>query len=192
NQVVIQDGCVDIQSKMLAMLGMCYNCNGKSNYARECPKPRVHDAKYFKEQMLLTTKDEAGVHLNEKENDFMLNNTYGDKMLEELNVEMIMMAEHDTNAHNQSIHDFETLINNVQEEAEKQRKVNVELKKQKVLLQRELETCKKRVKEFENKPEQDLDYKEAYEEFQNEMNVEKEQLLNEKEEIREEFLKNAR
>nr|GEW83093.1 hypothetical protein [Tanacetum cinerariifolium] len=98
NQVVIQDGCVDIQSKMLAMLGMvtgmiprtdstlrktniqCYNCNGKSHYVRECPKPRVHDAKYFKEQMLLTTKDEAEVHLDEKENDFMLNNAYGDKI----------------------------------------------------------------------------------------------------------------
>ncbi|GKA64644.1 hypothetical protein Tco_0764351 [Tanacetum coccineum] len=48
--------------------------------------------------------------------------------------------------------------------------------------------CKKRVKEFENKPDQILNYKEAYEELQNEINVEKEQLLNEKEEIRDQLL----
>ncbi|GKD51557.1 hypothetical protein Tco_1280533 [Tanacetum coccineum] len=44
------------------------------------------------EQMLLATKDEAGVHLDEEENDFMLDNAYGDSMLEELNVAMIMMV----------------------------------------------------------------------------------------------------
>nr|GEV04668.1 hypothetical protein [Tanacetum cinerariifolium] len=38
-------------------------------------------------------------------------------------------------------------------EAEKQRKKNIELQKQKALLQRELETCKEWVKEFENKNE---------------------------------------
>ncbi|GJU85100.1 retrovirus-related pol polyprotein from transposon TNT 1-94 [Tanacetum coccineum] len=42
--------------------------------------------------MLLATKDEAGVHLDEEENDFMHNNAYGDNMLEELNATMIMMA----------------------------------------------------------------------------------------------------
>ncbi|GJU52522.1 hypothetical protein Tco_1226236 [Tanacetum coccineum] len=71
---------------------MCYNCNGKGHYAREYPKSRVRDAKYFKEQMLLATKDEAGVHLYEYENDFMLNNAYGDNTLEELNAAVIMMA----------------------------------------------------------------------------------------------------
>nr|GEX80317.1 hypothetical protein [Tanacetum cinerariifolium] len=131
------------------------------------------------EQMLLATKDEAEVHLDEEENDFMLDNAYGDHTLEELNA----AVEHDTNAHDRSLHDFETLINNVQVEAEKQRKMNVELKKQKTLVQRELETCKEQVKEFENNPEEVLDYKEAYKELKNEMNVEKEQLLNEKEEI---------
>ncbi|GJR73159.1 hypothetical protein Tco_0085524 [Tanacetum coccineum] len=42
--------------------------------------------------MLLATKDEAGVHLDEEENIFMLNNAYGDNTLKELNVVVIMMA----------------------------------------------------------------------------------------------------
>ncbi|GJX69603.1 retrovirus-related pol polyprotein from transposon TNT 1-94 [Tanacetum coccineum] len=37
----------------------CYNCNEKGYYARDCPKPRVRDAKYFREQMLLAMKYEA-------------------------------------------------------------------------------------------------------------------------------------
>nr|GFB41658.1 hypothetical protein [Tanacetum cinerariifolium]GFB58826.1 hypothetical protein [Tanacetum cinerariifolium] len=31
----------------------CYNCSEKGYYARNCPKPRVRDSKYFLEQMLL-------------------------------------------------------------------------------------------------------------------------------------------
>ncbi|GJS96263.1 hypothetical protein Tco_0803231 [Tanacetum coccineum] len=42
--------------------------------------------------MLLATKDEAGVHLDEEENDFMLDNVYGNNMLEELYAAVIMMA----------------------------------------------------------------------------------------------------
>ncbi|GKC27743.1 retrovirus-related pol polyprotein from transposon TNT 1-94 [Tanacetum coccineum] len=41
----------------------CYNCNEKGHYARDYQKPRVYDAKYFKEQMLLAMKDEAGSNL---------------------------------------------------------------------------------------------------------------------------------
>ncbi|GKA95458.1 hypothetical protein Tco_0817496 [Tanacetum coccineum] len=157
--------------------------------------------------MLLATKDEAEVHLDEEENDFMLDNSCGDNALEELNATVIMMvriqptddksyaeptydaelisevnasqidmingllsksdheqrhhekletiihtsgddqidsdiifddlyvdnnsrqAEHDTNAHDQSLHDFESLINNVQVEAENLRKMYIELKR---------------------------------------------------------------
>nr|GEX35842.1 hypothetical protein [Tanacetum cinerariifolium] len=74
------------------MQGMSYNCNRKGHYARECPNPRVRDAKYFKEQMLPVAKDEAGVNLDEEENDFILTNAYGDDQLEGLNASMIMMA----------------------------------------------------------------------------------------------------
>ncbi|GJZ05723.1 hypothetical protein Tco_0539516 [Tanacetum coccineum] len=60
----------------------CYNSNEKCHYARDCQKPRVCDAKYFTEQMLLAMKDEAGSNLKDKENDFMLDNSYGDETLE--------------------------------------------------------------------------------------------------------------
>ncbi|GJR68218.1 putative reverse transcriptase domain-containing protein [Tanacetum coccineum] len=39
----------------------CYNYGGKGHYARNCPKPRVRDSKYFMEQMLLAKQEEAGV-----------------------------------------------------------------------------------------------------------------------------------
>ncbi|GJW25900.1 putative ribonuclease H-like domain-containing protein [Tanacetum coccineum] len=94
NQAVIEVGRVDIQSKnsideydqniqrnLRTELTsrktnvQCYNCNEKGHYVRECPKPRFRDAKYSREQMLLATKDEVGVHLDEEEDDFMLNNS---------------------------------------------------------------------------------------------------------------------
>ncbi|GJY48877.1 hypothetical protein Tco_0438833 [Tanacetum coccineum] len=56
----------------------------ESHYARDCLKPKVRDAKYFREQMLLAMKDEAGGTLNDEENDFMLDNAYRDETLEEL------------------------------------------------------------------------------------------------------------
>ncbi|GKD11028.1 retrovirus-related pol polyprotein from transposon TNT 1-94 [Tanacetum coccineum] len=69
----------------------CYNCNEKGHYARDCQKPRVRDAKYFREHMLLVMKDEAGSNLNAEENDFMLDNSFIDETLEELTTAVIMM-----------------------------------------------------------------------------------------------------
>ncbi|GJS65223.1 putative ribonuclease H-like domain-containing protein [Tanacetum coccineum] len=70
----------------------CYNCNEKGHYARDCQKPRVCDVKYFREQMLLAMKDEAGRNLNNKENDFMLDTSYGEETMEELTVAVMLMA----------------------------------------------------------------------------------------------------
>ncbi|GKB36772.1 putative ribonuclease H-like domain-containing protein [Tanacetum coccineum] len=56
----------------------CYNCNEKGHYAHDCQKPKVRDAKYLREQMLLEIKDEAGSYLSNEENDFMLDTAYAD------------------------------------------------------------------------------------------------------------------
>ncbi|GKE62395.1 retrovirus-related pol polyprotein from transposon TNT 1-94, partial [Tanacetum coccineum] len=69
----------------------CYNCQEKGHYAHECQKPKVHDSKYFSEQMLLAMKDEAGSNLNHEENDFMLDTSYGEE-LEELTAKVMLMA----------------------------------------------------------------------------------------------------
>ncbi|GKG07975.1 retrovirus-related pol polyprotein from transposon TNT 1-94, partial [Tanacetum coccineum] len=52
----------------------CYNCNEKGHYARDCQKPRVRDANYFREQILLAMKYESESNLNNEENDFLLDN----------------------------------------------------------------------------------------------------------------------
>nr|GEU62009.1 hypothetical protein [Tanacetum cinerariifolium] len=70
----------------------CYNCNEKGHYARDCQNPRVHDAKYFREQMLLAMKDEAESNLNNEENNFMLDTSYGEETMKELTVAVMLMA----------------------------------------------------------------------------------------------------
>ncbi|GJX09691.1 hypothetical protein Tco_0199550 [Tanacetum coccineum] len=113
NQAVIQDGRVDIQTKNAGygengnrntgrqnrnQVFNAGNGNDDSNqivqrhYARDCPKSRVRDAKYFREQMLLAMKYEAGSNLNDEENDFMLDNSFRDETLEELTAAVIMMV----------------------------------------------------------------------------------------------------
>ncbi|GJQ93065.1 retrovirus-related pol polyprotein from transposon TNT 1-94 [Tanacetum coccineum] len=107
NQAVIQDGRVDIQTKNAGYGGNgnnnagrqnmnqelnAGNGNDESHYARDCQKPKVCDAKYYREQMLLAMKDVARSNLNAEENDFMLDNSFGDETLEELTAVVIMMA----------------------------------------------------------------------------------------------------
>nr|GEZ12833.1 ribonuclease H-like domain-containing protein [Tanacetum cinerariifolium] len=52
-------------------------------------KPKVRDAKYFREKMLLAMKDESGSNLNDEGNDLLLDNSYRDETMEELTVAVI-------------------------------------------------------------------------------------------------------
>ncbi|GJU99784.1 hypothetical protein Tco_1329055 [Tanacetum coccineum] len=102
NQAVVQNVRVDIQTKN-AGYGRNANKNTGRNrtqgfntrtaghYAHECQKPKVHDAKYFREQMLLAMKDEAGSKLSNEENDIMLDTSYGED-LEESTATVMLMA----------------------------------------------------------------------------------------------------
>ncbi|GJX67222.1 hypothetical protein Tco_0302949 [Tanacetum coccineum] len=56
----------------------------KGYYARNYPKPRVRDSKYFMEQMLLAKQDEAGVILTDEQNDFLFADASRIEEIEEL------------------------------------------------------------------------------------------------------------
>ncbi|GJR37822.1 hypothetical protein Tco_1213506 [Tanacetum coccineum] len=102
NQVVVQDSQVDIQTKNAGYSGnanknarrqnknQVFNAGNGSDESNQI-KPKVRDAKYFREQMLLAMKDEAGSNLTNEENDFMLDNSYGED-LEELTAAVMLMA----------------------------------------------------------------------------------------------------
>ncbi|GKB67890.1 hypothetical protein Tco_0929302 [Tanacetum coccineum] len=64
-------------------------------------------------------------------------------------------SDHDSNAHDE-YHKIQMLAYNVQKEAENNKRLNNELKKQKMLLQKELETSKKAFKERENQYLEDI------------------------------------
>ncbi|GJS05701.1 retrovirus-related pol polyprotein from transposon TNT 1-94 [Tanacetum coccineum] len=70
----------------------CYNCSGKGHYARNCPKPRVRDSKYFMEQMLLAKQDEAGVILTDEQNDFLFSDASRMEEIKELSANICLMA----------------------------------------------------------------------------------------------------
>ncbi|GJS18416.1 hypothetical protein Tco_0412888 [Tanacetum coccineum] len=139
----------------------------ESRYAYDCPKPKVCDAKYFREQMMLVMKNEAGGTLNEEENDFMLDNAYGDETLKELTRLSVR-------------------------EVENQQRLNIELKNKKELLQKELETYMECVKTLEFKSAQCLKYKETCDDLEREIQPDKdtiERILKEKDKIERDFFK---
>ncbi|GJS34309.1 retrovirus-related pol polyprotein from transposon TNT 1-94 [Tanacetum coccineum] len=70
----------------------CYNCSEKGHYARNCPKPRIRDSKYFMEQMLLAKQDEAGVILTDEQNDFLFADASRMEEIKELSANICLMA----------------------------------------------------------------------------------------------------
>ncbi|GJY21875.1 integrase, catalytic region, zinc finger, CCHC-type containing protein, partial [Tanacetum coccineum] len=94
NQAIIQGDRVNIQSKNSGNTStvQCYNCSGKGHYARNYPKPRVRDSKYFMEQMLLAKQDEARVILIDEQNDFLFADATRMEEIEELSANICLMA----------------------------------------------------------------------------------------------------
>ncbi|GJZ31142.1 hypothetical protein Tco_0576189, partial [Tanacetum coccineum] len=104
-----QDGRVDIQTKNTG-----YGGNGNRNAGRQnrnqafnagngnddnnqivqrVPRTESTSGKEnVQEQMLLAMKDEAGSNLNNEENDFMLDTSYGEETMEELTAAVMLMA----------------------------------------------------------------------------------------------------
>ncbi|GKB49906.1 hypothetical protein Tco_0900659 [Tanacetum coccineum] len=64
----------------------------KGYYARNCPKPRVRDSKYFMEQMLLAKHDEVGFILTDEQNDFLFADASRMEETEELSENICLMA----------------------------------------------------------------------------------------------------
>ncbi|GKB17612.1 hypothetical protein Tco_0851535 [Tanacetum coccineum] len=88
-----------------------FNTGNAGHYARECQKPKVYDAMYFREQMLLAIKDEARSNLSNEENDFMLDTPYGED-LEELTAAVMLMDQlqpGDDNAENVPSYDAKAI-----------------------------------------------------------------------------------
>ncbi|GKD53432.1 retrovirus-related pol polyprotein from transposon TNT 1-94 [Tanacetum coccineum] len=94
NQAIIQGDRVNIQSMNSGNNStvQCYNCSGKGHYARNFPKPRDRDPKYFMEQMLLAKQDEAGVILTDEHNDFLFADASRMEEIEELSTNICLMA----------------------------------------------------------------------------------------------------
>ncbi|GJT25650.1 putative ribonuclease H-like domain-containing protein [Tanacetum coccineum] len=150
---------------------VCYNCNEKGHYAHDSQKPKVRDAKYFREQMLLAMKDEvetaettdtvpsyddkavSQVHDSSKAHEqvsqvtrkTIIQTTDDDQIDSSIIFDGTYVnnkggtSTHDLIAHEEN-NEIQMLSYNVQREAEKQKRVNNELKKQKDLVQQELET----------------------------------------------------
>ncbi|GKA68255.1 hypothetical protein Tco_0768172 [Tanacetum coccineum] len=100
NQAVVQADIVNIQRRNLGNDGIIarhsYNVQEESaegsNFQKETGNPRVRDSKYFMEQILLAKKDEVGVILSNEKNDFFLVDALQMEDLDELSVNICMMA----------------------------------------------------------------------------------------------------
>ncbi|GJW28367.1 hypothetical protein Tco_0045242 [Tanacetum coccineum] len=145
-----------------------YNCNAKGYYARDCQKPKVRDAKYFREQMLLAMKDKAGSYLSNEENDFMLDNAYSEELLDELTASVMLMAR---------LQPADGTTDTMPSYDEKAH-------------EKELETFKDQVKIFESQTVQYSTYKETCDDLKRELRDDKntiDQLLQEKDKIQHDF-----
>ncbi|GJW97665.1 hypothetical protein Tco_0179473 [Tanacetum coccineum] len=102
NQAIVQADRVNIQSRNSGNDGRdtrrsyvqkeIIKGNNKGHYARNCPKLKVRDSKYFMEQMLLAKQDEAGVTLTDEHNDFIVADVTRREEIKELSANICLMA----------------------------------------------------------------------------------------------------
>ncbi|GJX41627.1 putative leucine-rich repeat domain-like protein [Tanacetum coccineum] len=136
----------------------CYNYNEKGHYACECQKPKVHDAKYYREQILLAMKDEAGSNLSNEENDFMLDTSYGEDLEELTTAVMLTARPADDNAEKYHPMMQRLLARNDKDttgrlvkEKEKMQNDFLKVENEKIIIQHETKLEKKAFKERENR-----------------------------------------
>ncbi|GKB34256.1 retrovirus-related pol polyprotein from transposon TNT 1-94 [Tanacetum coccineum] len=181
----------------------CYNCSEKGHYARNCPKPRVRDSKYFMEQMLLAKQDEAGVILTDEQNDFLFADVSRMEEIKELSANIYLMARiqptnidgssndsaflsevqtpstsyvnllfaKDNQEQNGSVkndnnvqdsYELEQLARNAYKEAEKQQIIAKKVQQQNIMLTKQLELYKEKVRVFEITKEKTTNYFNEY------------------------------
>ncbi|GJT85510.1 hypothetical protein Tco_1067227 [Tanacetum coccineum] len=95
NQAIIQGDRVNIQSRNSgnnSTVQLSYNCSEKDINARNCPKAKGSDSKYFMEEMLLAKQEEAGVILTDEQNDFLFADASRMEEIEELSANICLMA----------------------------------------------------------------------------------------------------
>ncbi|GJV10918.1 hypothetical protein Tco_1352459 [Tanacetum coccineum] len=94
NQAVIQDGCVDIQNNIIGYAGNGNKNVGRTNrnQATNAGNGLVQNIEEYDQNVQRVQRTESTPGKNKCiDNNFMLDNAYGDNTLEELNAAVIMM-----------------------------------------------------------------------------------------------------
>ncbi|GJU12884.1 hypothetical protein Tco_1135280 [Tanacetum coccineum] len=181
NQAVVQVGRVDIQTKNAGYGGNAnknagryrtQGFNATDENAKTVPSydvkavsqvhasSKVHEqVSHGKHKTIIQTTGDDQIDSNIIFDDPFVENNDG-------------TSEHDSIDHDE-YREIQMLAYNVQREAENKKRLNNELKKQKDLLQQELETFKDRVKTFESKTVQYSTYKETCDELECELRNDK-------------------
>ncbi|GJR09183.1 retrovirus-related pol polyprotein from transposon TNT 1-94 [Tanacetum coccineum] len=137
----------------------CYNCSEKGHYARNCPKPRVRDSKYFMEQMMEeieelsaniclmamiqpanTTSDDGTIGDDQIDNNIIFDEPNGN----------VNSGSVEGDTHVPDLYELEKLARNAYQEAEKQQLFAQKVQQQNKTLTSQLELYKERVRVLEN------------------------------------------
>nr|GEV71672.1 hypothetical protein [Tanacetum cinerariifolium] len=142
NQAIIQgDRTLRTSSLGNTSTIQCYNCSGKGHYARNYPKPRVRNSKYFMERMLLEKQDEADTIGDDQIDSNIIFDTPNGN---------VNSGSVEKDTHVPDLYALEQLARNAYQEAKKQKIFAQRVKKQNMTLTSQLELYKERVRVLEN------------------------------------------